>query len=238
MNKFLLFIMNLAFCFHCYGNSILNQKDTLMNERYDFELTEGGKKDTSFMRGQTLVDIYGMVSGEGVYKEYAPACDFYMTYKAFYSNGVLKEKGCYYFLSTKFGEWKYYNENGDLIKTVNEDLKFGKITPKDIIDLLEKEGWFNRKTGVNKLLAAPKHILNSDSTYLVIDPPSFRIDGYFTYEINRWMDISFISSSGYPQWLVSIDPTAINGWVWTTYVVDGNTGEFEKKTQTVKPPIE
>lgn len=207
-------------------------------EKYDFKITEGELKDASFMREQTLVDIYGMTSGKGVYKEYAPACDFYMTYKAFYSNGILEEKGCCYFSTTKFGEWKYYNENGYLIKTVNEDLKFGKIKPQYIIYLLEEEGWFNRKTGANKLLASPEYILNSDSTYTIIDPPNFRTDGYFTYEINRWMDISFDSSNGHPQWFVSIDPTAITNWTWTIYTIDGDTGTFEKEVKIVEPATE
>ncbi len=46
---------------------------------------------------------------------------------------------------------KEYDREGNLIKIVDEDKKFGKIKPKDIVELLEKEGWFNRETGENKI---------------------------------------------------------------------------------------
>lgn len=206
-------------------------------EKYDFAATENGTKGVRFMRGQTLV-IIGKISSGGITNEYAPACDFYTTYKTFHPNGMLREKGCYYFRTVAFGEWEYYNEHGDLINTINEDTKFGKIKPQDIISLLEKEDWFDRKTGANKLLYAPEYILNKDSTYTVINPPNFRTDGYFTYEINRWMDVSFDSSNGYTQWFVSIEPTAINNWTWTIYKIDGDTGEFEKEVKYVEPAIE
>lgn len=220
-----------------------NKKDSTMIqpyegiEKYDFERTAGGTKGVRFLQGQTLIEI-GAMGTIGVCKEYAPASDFYTTYKIFYPNGILKEKGCYFFRSIKFGLWKHYDDNGDLTETVNEDSKFGNIKPQDIISLLEKEGWFDRKTGANKLLAAPKYISDNDSVCTATDSPHFRIDGYFTYEINRWLDVSFNSSNGYPQWFISINPTAINGWIRTTYTIDGNTGEFEKKVEPVKPPIE
>lgn len=206
-------------------------------EKYDFAATENGTKGVRFIRGQTLV-VIGKISSGGITNEYAPACDFYTTYKTFHPNGMLKEKGCYYFRTIAFGEWKYYNENGDLIKVVNEDLKFGKIKPQDIISLLEKESWFNRKTGNNKLLDVPEYILNSDSTCTIIDSSNFRTDGYFTYEINRLMNVSFDSSNGHPQWFVSIEPTALNKWTWTTYTIDGDTGTFEKDVKYVKPATE
>ena len=206
-------------------------------EKYDFAATENGTKGVRFIRGQTLV-VIGKISSGGITNEYAPACDFYTTYKTFHPNGMLKEKGCYYFRTIAFGEWKYYNENGDLIKVVNEDLKFGKIKPQDIISLLEKEGWFNRKTGNNKLLDVPEYILNSDSTCTIIDSSNFRTDGYFTYEINRLMNVSFDSSNGHTQWFVSIEPTALNKWTWTTYTIDGDTGTFEKDVKYVEPATE
>jgi len=42
----------------------------------------------------------------GVCKEYAPAKDFYVIYKEYYLNGMIKERGK--FMPVAFGKWKIY----------------------------------------------------------------------------------------------------------------------------------
>ena len=60
-------------------------------EKYDFAATENGTKGVRFIRGQTLV-VIGKISSGGITNEYAPACDFYTTYKTFHPNGSRKSR--------------------------------------------------------------------------------------------------------------------------------------------------
>ena len=71
-----------------------------------------------------------------------PKKDFYVGYKAFYKNGYIKEKGRYFGIfelnvkSIKIGKWYYFDEKGDLINTVDEDLKFGNFSSQDVFNFL------------------------------------------------------------------------------------------------------
>ena len=112
-----------------------------------------------------------------------------------------------------------YDEAGNLIKVVDEDKKFGKIKPKDIVELLEKEGWFNRETGENKI--TEKEVLPTT--------------GVFYREIIKYTRITYIpqerSRTGRAHWRIRINPRFLGHT--TIYVVDGDTGEFTKEEKFV-----
>lgn len=72
------------------------------------------------------------------------------TYKKYYSNGILKEETERFIgLSMnsdqiKFGTSKYYDETGQLVKTVDESVKYESIVvkPLELFEILKKEPLF------------------------------------------------------------------------------------------------
>jgi hypothetical protein len=151
-----------------------------------------------------------------------------MIYSEFYPNGIIRRQG-FTFGNVFFGRWEYYDEQGNLERVVDEDLKFGKIKWTDILDLLEKEGWINRKTGENRVIEIrDMYILPTDGNFyyrLFERPAGIRV-GYNPPEQNS-------DRAGY--WGITIPPNFRTDWTKTMYMVDGETGEFEKTEELVAP---
>ena len=188
-------------------------------ERYDFEATKNGtvavviKQDGWKIEKGSILEKYG-----ATYNEYAPAKEFYQIQKWFYPSGSMRTKTSF-LGDVVIGIREEYDEAGNLIKVEDEDKKFGKIKPKDIVELLEKEGWFNRETGENKI--TEKEVLPTT--------------GEFYREIIKYTRITYIpqerSQTGRAHWRIRINPRF---WGRTTiYVVDGDTGEFTKEEKFV-----
>ena len=205
-------------------DTIMINKDSVQIEYYDFNITENGTQSVAYERGDGwMVEWWSMKnSSYGACKEYSPANDFYVIYKEYYLNGMIKERGK--FAPVAFGKREYFDENGNCIKIVDEDKKFGAVKREDIIHLLEKEGWFNRQTGENIITETP------------ILPTNYK----FYREIMQFMDITFkravINKQGKeiepPKWFIKINPRA--KMYITRYIIDGNTGKFEK-TENFEP---
>jgi len=202
---FLIIFVNLILIISMYAQ--LNE--TMMVEKYNFGITENGTKDTLIRKGDWIIEIWAKPSM--FQKEYAPARDFYLIVKKFHPNGNIntftKVLG-----SVPFGERKFYDETGKLIKSINEDAKFGKIRPKDMVEILEKIGWINRKTGEN-----------------VITDEILPIDGDFYRHLEGTLYIQFIPAE-YNKEGKEIKPP-----IWTAFymkykmhycTVNGNTGEY------------
>ena len=68
--------------------------------------------------------------------------------KTFHTNGIIKSRGKE-IGRVLFGIWEYFDENGNLIKTVDEDEKFGKIKPQDIVGILNKNEVINTQEGTS-----------------------------------------------------------------------------------------
>ncbi|MDR2145969.1 MAG: hypothetical protein LBE91_05885, partial [Tannerella sp.] len=199
------------------------KNDTVMDrnyERFDFEAAEKYATEGTIIKikiGDT-VRVMNKSEKELDYTDFLPASDFHEIVKFFHLNGNIKSKANFWG-SVRFGIYEEYDENGYCIKKVNEDEKFGKIKREDIIRLLEKEGWFNRKTGENK----------------VADESPLKTDGTFYREIMRYMSIGFIKAkydvSGKetepPKWIIVIEP-GFRMHV-TEYTVNGNTGEWKMR---------
>ncbi|MFC2771739.1 MAG: hypothetical protein ACFN4F_06540 [Porphyromonas endodontalis] len=84
----------------------------------------------------------------------------------------------------------------------------------DIVELLEKEGWFNRETGENKI--TEKEVLPTT--------------GVFYREIIKYVQIRYVPKQATGErsyWEIAIEPRFMM-WI-TTYIVDGETGEFTKE---------
>lgn len=195
----------------------MQQKE--MVETYDFEATQNGTKAVTIEQDGWIIEKGSMWEELGAfYNEYAPAKDFYKIHKWFYSNGMLREK-IILFGNEAIGIYEEYDREGNLIKIVDEDKKFGKIKPKDIVELLEKEGWFNRETGENKI------------TREAVLPTT----GVFYRTLIGYMRITYVlperSQTGRSYWRVSINPRSL-GYT-TIYIIDGETGEFSKEEKYI-----
>ena len=194
------------------------KKDTIMLqqgevERYDFEATKNGTIDVITEQDGWRIEKGSVWEDGALYDEYAPAKDFYKIQKKFYPNGIMRRK-ISLFGGVAIGIYEEYDEAGNLLKVVDEDKKFGKIKPKDIVELLEKEGWFNRETGENKI--TEKEVLPTT--------------GEFYREIIKYVQIRYVPKQATGEqsyWKIVIEPRFMM-WI-TTYIVDGETGEFTKE---------
>ena len=218
----LLYLLQMAGCAQTISKQ-QTKKDTVMQqskeiERYDFESTQNGTKAVTTEQNGWIIEKSSMHSSGPIYNEYAPAKDFYKIQKWFYLNGVMRTK-IPHFGGVVIGVYEEYDREGNPIKIVDEDKKFGKIKPRDIVKFLEKEGWFNRETGENKV--TEKEVLPTT--------------GVFYREIIKYMRITYIpqerSQTGRAHWRISINP---GFWGHTTiYVIDGETGEFTKEEKFI-----
>ena len=187
-------------------------------ERYDFEVTKNGTIDVITEQDGWILEKSSMWPSGPFYDEYAPATGFYKIQKWFYPSGTMRSK-IVLLGGVAIGIYEEYDRGGNLIKMVDEDKKFGKIKPKDIVELLEKEGWFNRETGENKI--TEKEVLPTT--------------GVFYREIIKYTRITYIpqerSQTGRAHWRIRINPRFLGRT--TIYVVDGDTGEFTKEEKFV-----
>lgn len=186
--------------------------DTIMIEKFNYEATHEGTVDTFFLKDNWLIDIW---SKSMLQMEYAPAKDFYMILKKYHLNGIIESRGKF-LGNVRYGIWEFFDENGKLIKTVDEDAKFGKIKPSDLVDIIEKVGLINRETGENCIVESP-----------------LKTDGTFYAEIIRKLDIYFTPAQ-YSEKGEEIKPPMWSfGYLYfstmITYQVNGNTGEYERQ---------
>ena len=183
-------------------------------EKYDSVSAQRyGIGEVGFLKKDWLITLSKLDDRGAWSAEYSPAHDFYVVGKTFYPNGSLHSKGRS-FGRVPIGIYEEYDEAGNLIKVVDEDKKFGKIKPKDIVELLEKEGWFNRETGENKI--TEKEVLPTT--------------GVFYREIIKYVQIRYVPKQATGErsyWEIAIEPRFMM-WI-TTYIVDGETGEFTKE---------
>ena len=183
-------------------------------EKYDSVSAQRyGIGEVGFLKKDWLITLSKLDDRGAWSAEYSPAHDFYVVGKTFYPNGSLHSKGRS-FGRVPIGIYEEYDEVGNLIKVVDEDKKFGKIKPKDIVKLLEKEGWFNRETGENKI--TEKEVLPTT--------------GVFYREIIKYVQIRYVPKQATGEksyWKIVIEPRFMM-WI-TTYIVDGETGEFTKE---------
>ena len=204
-------------------------------ERYDFVSTKNGTEDAITERDGLVIEKRKFSNGRAWYNEYAPASGFYMIQKDFRSNGMIWRR-TNYLGYVRFGMYEEFDEEGKLTKLIDEDKKFGKIKPQDIVELLEKEGWFNRKTG-------EQNIMFDDSEYYKRNVEAhwlnqaLPLNGYFYKKLMNYIFISFfeaIIENGKeispPLWKIRVHKTKIGiSEVITYYTINGNNGEFTKE---------
>ena len=215
---FLLFFVPVVGCAQPLSKQLIKRDTTMLQQRevekYDSVSAQRyGIGEVGFLKKDWLITLSKLDDRGAWSAEYSPAHDFYVVGKTFYPNGSLHSKGRS-FGRVPIGIYEEYDETGNLIKVADEDKKFGKIKPKDIVELLEKEGWFNRETGENKI--TEKEVLPTT--------------GMFYREIIKYVQIRYVPKQATGEksyWKIAIEPRFMM-WI-TTYIVDGETGEFTKE---------
>ena len=200
-----------------------------MVEHFNYKAVEGLSYPSVLLQeGDWLIGIsYAKDTKNGFQDEYAPARDFYIITKIFHPNGVIKYR-CKFLGNVPFGYREYFDEAGQLIKSIDEDAKFGKIKPRQFVDILEKIGWINRKTGENIVTKEP-----------------LKTDGSFTMKLERSIEIYFFPAeydkdgkeTKPPVWRASYTSEYLYNNIMYYCYVDGNTGEckFEQHEYYVIP---
>jgi hypothetical protein len=76
---------------------------------------------------------------------------FYVEYKEYYGSGKIKVIGKTLLDNTAVGVpvdlWQYFDENGNLEKEIDENKKFGKFGPNELLKFLESKKIIDIKTG-------------------------------------------------------------------------------------------
>ena len=148
MNKAIFFLVLLFSLNSCKGQEENKQKNnkSIKNstvEHFDIEKYKDWEIDTMF--NTSAINKYYKKGNRRVRLIYGGEEDFqleesdntpYMTYKNF----SLKTKSLLYigraFYEAEIGFWKYYDENGNLIKETNEELPY-KLSVDDIIKIMK-----------------------------------------------------------------------------------------------------
>jgi hypothetical protein len=179
MKKIFLIITIISLGPNIYGQTI---NDTTMAERFNYEAVE--KEEFLTKKGDWLIYISPMPGG--FQKEYAPAKDFYMILKQYHPNGIIsiytKILG-----SVAFGIRDYFDKEWNRIKVVDEDEKFGKVKPKDIVVFLNEQGIINGETGETIFSKNP-----------------MKTDGSMYWQIGGKLDIRICKQDMLDEWSIKI----------------------------------
>jgi len=141
------------------------EKDVSTSDRLDFDLLEkNAEKNESLGENHVHYDweytedgaktrLFGDKKTGFIMQQTPPMPAFFMIYKEYHPNGILKSKGKRTgggSASSKIGEWEYYDKNGKLTSKVDEDAKFGKFGYDELLRFLHEKGHINLETGENR----------------------------------------------------------------------------------------
>ena len=112
----------------------MQELDSCNHEKFDFELL--GNRQIKLIE---RCDGWRVAINWLEYREYPPDSTYYCISKEFYKNGKIKETGKLIPPLLKIGIWHYYNDDGCLIKTVDEDARFGKVKPEDLFKYIQRK---------------------------------------------------------------------------------------------------
>ncbi|MFC7347813.1 hypothetical protein ACFQO9_13890 [Chryseobacterium zhengzhouense] len=120
-----------------------------MVEKFDIEIYKKTNYgfDNYTKEDGTLISMIDFDSLKGgVLKEMPPKPSFKTIYKEFYPNGNIKKKEIFIGERTKIDTSEYYDQDGNVEK-VEENKKFGKVKPEDVLKFLESKKIINISNG-------------------------------------------------------------------------------------------
>ena len=149
----------------------LKNKDTI-REKFDFELFEKVKKVSEGVyvkpNGDMVVSMNWYEGGDasdkflgGYIREIIGKPPYITVLKEFYIDGYIKEKKTLLGQYLLIGTSEYYDKYGKLTQ-VNEENRYGKIKPADVLKFIEKQGVINLKTGKGFFVGDP---LNAELSF-------------------------------------------------------------------------
>lgn len=126
-------------------NKIVEKFDQDIYKKTNYGFDSYTKEDGTII---SMIDFDSLTGG--VQRETLGKPSFLTTYKEFYANGNIKKKETFVGERTKIGISEYYDEEGNVEK-VDENKKFGKIKPEEVLKFLENKKIVNRSTGAGRL---------------------------------------------------------------------------------------
>ena len=216
-------------------------------DRFDFSLTKYSSFVSDIKRENWIISLRETVNSDNEKNlwsmEYAPAKYFYQVEKRYYPDGVIKER--IKIMCEVWIEREYFYKDGRVFKR-----DFASKSSKELVlQLLEKEGWFNRQTGEMEIVHIKRNVLGNPY-YAKEGVKKLQLDGSFYKEISRYIDMIYQDiplrpdSTDHPYWYVKIrshdNKTFIGDWrdgsfngveffYYTLYTIDGYTGKYTKE---------
>ena len=198
MRKILLYIVVLTINHMMAQENKKSLKDTIMFEKFDFNLWNTRYKD--FEKDPKYGDYYKLKDGSSFRPMYGgenytfydvipPLPAYYHCFYDYYGNGNLKAYGKYASMEikVKIGVWHYFDENGKETQ-VNEEAKLGKWTFNAILEVLHKDGVIDLYTGKNrdwnKLYIEFKNNNREVAVIVFKERIDILIDTYYKYIFN------------------------------------------------------
>ncbi|UHO37413.1 hypothetical protein H5J24_17100 [Chryseobacterium capnotolerans] len=147
MKKILIYFSILSFvicsCQSKKEETQKNHKTSTMVEKFDFALFKKYQESNGTLElknGYTVLSMSAPEKDEaGTLEELLPKPSFLYVYKEFYPNGNLKKKETHISETVKVEKSEYYDKDGNLEKTVDEDQNYGKIKYQDVLNFLDKK---------------------------------------------------------------------------------------------------
>ncbi|OCA72681.1 hypothetical protein BBH99_02890 [Chryseobacterium contaminans] len=221
MKKLLIYLSILCFvictCQSKKEETHKNNKTSTMVEKFDFALFKKYQESNGTLElknGYTVLSMSAPEKDEaGTLEELLPKPSFLYVYKEFYPNGNLKKKETRISETVKVEKSEYYDKDGNLEKTVDEDQNYGKIKYQDVLSFLDKKGYINLKTGEGRL--------NDDGTN--------KYDIVYDQDVPVW-NISITQGKRLSEKelleIMKTSPGEPNVWKPVVYKMDANTGKI------------
>lgn len=201
-------------------NETLTQSENSMIEKFDYieyerRINNAPMEGNYYFKldGTFVEEMLGSNNEYAIRRETPPKPSFVKIYKEFYMNGNIKSK------ETRFGEYTkvdislYYDEQGNITKKVDENRKFSKIKPEDILRFLEEKKRINLETGEGVFGEKSKFLFevvyNEDKDIWFVTIPQGRY--YTALEMDEIMK----------NWDIG-EPSE---WKQIEYEIDGKTGK-------------